>query len=476
MYNNSFYGGQKGADIKLVHTFPHLSAANGRGLLDDLSAGFTSNINLGDYVIVAYGKEGNDLYEKNAQIDGLTNWNSSVWEKVFVEKLLPNETYANSNVIGWNYKLITQFTNKYDNALSVKYSYDFYTYGPTSEFNSGVEDTLEAVAVKLQNVHGGKKIDKYFKFNEIQKITPQQGEYYVILDSFTLTEDSRTSYFPNTKGLGWEVDGIYSANIIVTKAVGEEVYQNVTSSFNPIHSNQVIAVNHYYEDGNVSTPIGSIGVSKSENDTSFDVIISNITEAYYNTDRGTNFYPIESNTKINTTEQLFIYNNSKSLIYKLTFSEVNNIINIQVDTFTSSTPKYKSYWYFQRPDGEWGRMLVTGDLDGLIKNEKYLGSDADQKVYSAEYVNNNIPMFYYITLASSNWSINDDNKYQTIELHHTPNKNLCLIFQSQLSEQVMYNHLAAAIEEAKEEETKITFVISKDYNITSNLDLKICIL
>ena len=390
MYNNSFYGGQKGADIKLVHAFPHLSADNGHGLLDDLSAGFTSNINLGDYVIVAYGKEGNDLYETNAQKDGSMNWNSSIWEKVFVEKLLPNEIYAKPNILGWNYKLITQFTNKYDNALSVKYSYDFYTYSIEGEFNSGVKDTLEAVKEKLHPIHGGQKIDEYFSFEEIDEREPEKGKYYMILDGFTLNDDTRSKYFP--ENTGW-TNGTYSSNIVVTKDDKENAYQNVTSSFKPIHSNQVIAVNHYYEDdGDVSTSIG----------------------------------------------------------------------------------QYKSYWYFQRPDGEWGRVLITGDLSRVIQNKKYTQNDANLKVYSAEYVNNNLPIIHNFNLISSNWKEAENKKNQNIEIIHSLYKTICLIFQPQQNEHVAYNYLEAEIDEGQttEEKTVIKFTIPKNIETTDNLSLK----
>lgn len=113
----SFYGGKQGKDFRIKHIFKSRYGIGFDSLENDLRLGWTSEIAAEDYVVISYGKIGEQDSEYNTnrtrdeKVDGI-NYNSTLWEKVYDE-------VTGLNTGGFSYRLISQMTGNTPN-ISIK--------------------------------------------------------------------------------------------------------------------------------------------------------------------------------------------------------------------------------------------------------------------------------------------------------------------------------------------------------------------
>lgn len=108
----SFYGGPPGQSFK-IH-YPLFS--NFVALQNDLKEGKNSSINIGEYVMVSYGKPGTEIYYNNLTIDlndlsleenKRKNWHSSLWQKFYDKNEIDSNDIKDLQT-HFCYKFITQ--------------------------------------------------------------------------------------------------------------------------------------------------------------------------------------------------------------------------------------------------------------------------------------------------------------------------------------------------------------------------------
>lgn len=107
--SNSFYGGPQGQSFEIKEIFKSRYGLPSNGIIDsmeaDLSKGWTSPINVGEYVIISYGLPSDENYDtykiRDINVDGKT-YNSTLWKKIY------NEIDGTAN--GLSYRMISSMT------------------------------------------------------------------------------------------------------------------------------------------------------------------------------------------------------------------------------------------------------------------------------------------------------------------------------------------------------------------------------
>ena len=117
----SFYGGKNGKSFEIRKIFttkyktpnnlkPAVAPKRGYDSMEeDLIKGWTSNISIGEFVVISYGYQDDDGYEIYKQTDILSqdkrNYNSSLWQKIYTEEQQNGQT-----IRGVAYAFISQMT------------------------------------------------------------------------------------------------------------------------------------------------------------------------------------------------------------------------------------------------------------------------------------------------------------------------------------------------------------------------------
>lgn len=411
--NNSFYGGQKGRDFNLAKIF-----SNASELKADLDNGFSSDVAIGDFVMVAYGLKqtnitltsdsgdtikltycGNgkfkdakgeyykynkdlgwincsnnneilgflssvssdssrssyyDNYKKDKSFSN-TNYNSTLWQKGFFEEDQTNTILIHSSAANnLAYKLVSSFDNDFENSLIIKDSQNFYTWGTASTTNN----------YGVPNTLGAVS-------NKLKSIYGDAAEAIcsdeiIAVNHFT-TRLKQIIYQANN----------YSVSLIQNHTEEDFIECYISDDFD---LSEIDYTEFSYAPIITSTISINFGATfGGAYKTGDGKIIEKWIIPEKNLFMDLSINPIEISNNGNVIQTIYIVENNGVFTIEVLYGEDKSHSLEKEDEIYCY-----SYWYFKDAEGDWGRVQINANM---LLQQEYTNIEAASKAYSSKYIN-----------------------------------------------------------------------------------------
>ena len=178
---NSFYGGPAGQSFYLSHIF------NNRAELEaDLMLGWQSDIHVGEFVLVNYGRYDQPDYANNLAKDNNISWNSTLWQKVYDESPMTSNDIQNPN--GLAYKWIANMagsspvlTMKAPDRNSLPINSDILILDPDEKPRAWIDNSNTDNPILYMALPRGQHIDQV-EINLIPYTDPPRAQINTAID------------------------------------------------------------------------------------------------------------------------------------------------------------------------------------------------------------------------------------------------------------------------------------------------------